>query len=320
MLETAAFYEDYLYEDSEGKLEIYPSVSPENTPLEYHNFDPGNGMHPMPVTKNATIEFAILKELLTNLTEVAEGRNELKDRAAVWQNMLKKIPDYRINEDGAIAEWMDESVHDYYFHRHLSHIYPIFPGTEIDDQGKEELIPYFEKAVDLRKLGSMTGWSLAHMSGIYARLGREQKAFDCVNMLAKVCLLDNFFTLHNDFRFMGITTDRMGDERFAPVQLDASMGIVNAMQEWILRVTGKKLYILPACPVQLENGKAKDLRFFNGTITMRWNLKEQSCFLKITADRDMEVVLVLPFGAGQRELKLSKGEEFRLDLRGKEEN
>lgn len=311
MLGVAEFYEDYIYENKNGELVMYPSVSPENTPREYMNVDLGLG-HPMPVYKNAVIEFAIMKELLRNLISLSENHPEIAAKAEKWKEITEKIPDYIINEDGAVAEWIDKEIHDNYFHRHLSHIYPLFPGTEIEDDARFELIPNFEKAVDLRELGSYTGWSLAHMSSIYARLGRGEKAFETINMLTKVCLLENFFTLHNDFRAMGITTDRMGDERFAPVQLDAVMGTVNAIQEWLIRITKKKIYVLPACPKKLKCGTAKNLGIFGGKISFEWDLAANKIEVDIKAERDVDFQVILPFGKPLVHVSLKKGEKQHI--------
>ncbi len=313
MLETAQFYEDYIYEDDNGMIELYPAVSPENTPLEYLDVPRGTvSGHPMPVSKNPTIEFAILKELLTNLLEISKTHQELHDKAQIWRQMLSKIPDYMMNESGAIAEWMDENVHDYYKHRHLSHVYPVFPGTEIEDTERKDLFPAFKKAVDMRELGYMTGWSLAHMAAIYARLKEGERAFDSLNMMTKVCLLDNFFTLHNDFRDMGITTTDMGDENYAPVQLDALMGSVNAIQEMLVFVSPKKIKLLPACPKELSKGTAK-FSYHSGSITLQWNLEKKLCKAIFSARRNTNLVVEFPFGCERRNLILAAGETCELN-------
>ena len=80
------------------------------------------------------------------------------------------------------------------------------------------------------------------MSCVYARLGEGEKALECLDALAKSCLLDNFFTLHNDWRGMGVTLEY--DD--APVQLDALMGAVEAVSELAARYCSGTLYILPA--------------------------------------------------------------------------
>lgn len=312
MLEAAAFYEDYIYFDRSGMIELYPAVSPENTPAQYHGTGCNTASgHPMPVTKNPTIEFAILKELLTNLIAICAQRSDMKEKVARWKQLLTRIPEYMRNADGAIAEWMDRAVQDCYEHRHLSHVYPLFPGTEIEESGAIDLIPAFQKAVDLRKLGHMTGWSLAHMAAIYARLCKGEKLFDALNMLTKVCLLDNFFTLHNDFRGMGITTVDMGGENFAPVQLDALMGTVNALQEMLLFVSDKKLRLLPACPEQFPKGSAR-LHFFAGEIRLQWDLPQKQAMAVITANRETGISVELPFGGGTRQLQLKAGEKVML--------
>lgn len=307
MIETAKFYEDYIYEDKKGNIVLYPACSPENSPLDYQNVTPTVTGHPMPVTKNPTIEVAIMKELLTNLVEISETHIELSKQADKWKTMLSKIPDYMINESGAVAEWMDKSVHDYYAHRHLSHLYPVFPGTEIEDTGRYELLPAFKKAVDMREIGYMTGWSLMHMAAIYSRLKDSKKVFDCFNMLSKVCLLDNFFTLHNDYRGMGITAIDMGDENFAPVQLDALLGSVNAVQEMLIFVSAKNIKLLPACPEKFSSGSA-NLNFFDGTVKLKWDLNKKHYEAEFKAKRDTSFRLELPFNAGVKQLEMKAGQ------------
>ena len=308
MLETAEFYEDYHYMDKDGKLALYPAASPENSPKQYWPLDIYFGM---PVTKNPTIEIAILKELLTNLVEISSTYPRLKERARVWQEMLNKMPEYRINEDGAVAEWIDPTLTDCYNHRHLSHLYPVFPGTEIEDGGNKKLMKAFQKAVDLREKGSYCGWSMPHMSAIYSRLEQAQDAFATLNALSKVCLLDNFFTMGFDYRDMGITGNDCGSEYRAPVQFDALMSAVNAMQEMLLFVGKNKVKLLPACPKEFNKGRAK-LRIGTGMVEFRWDLDKKLCHGKVIAKRQTDIALVLPFSNEQINLKLNKGEEYKF--------
>lgn len=308
MVEAAAFYEDYYYLDTDGTLALYPAVSPENSPLEFHD---KTKPHSMPVTKNPTVEIAILKELLQNLVSVSAKYPALAEKAKTWQHMLSILPAYYVNEDGAVAEWLDTQVHDAYDHRHLSHLYPVFPGTEIIDTGKTELLSAFKRAVDLREVGSFCGWSLPHMSAIYSRFSEADKAFDTLNALSKVCLLENFFTLGHDYRDMGITTSDCGDESRACVQFDALLGSVNALQEMLLFVTPKLLRLLPACPTAFNAGSAT-LHFATGTCSMRWDLEKQQCHGTISAERTTALTLELPFGAPPQFLQLQAGERFEF--------
>ncbi|MCI8287219.1 MAG: hypothetical protein HFH89_06105 [Lachnospiraceae bacterium] len=63
----------------------------------------------------------------------------------------------------------------------------------------------YEKAVSLRRIDAQTGWSMAHMAAVYARLRKGEAAMECLDNLARSSLLNNFFTLHNDWRGMNIS-------------------------------------------------------------------------------------------------------------------
>lgn len=305
MLEAAAFYEDYVLRDSDGKIAIIPSVSPENTPANFIPDDYQTHMaHPNPVVWNSTMDFAILRELLTNLLALSENFPQDPQRVEVWKAILRDMPDYMVNKDGAIREWMDERLDDFYFHRHLSHIYPMFPGEEITPESP--LFDAFAKAVDLRELGALSGWALAHMSSIYARMARGNQALDCLNTLARGCLLNNLFTLHNDWRDMGVSL-RLD---VAPVQLDALMGTVNALQEMLLYAAPDRLAILPACPDAFDKGEIKDWRFPGGRISFAWNRAESRLTALITAERPVRMQVRFPdwSGIGSAEISMAAGE------------
>ncbi len=306
MMEAAAFYEDFAYQDKDGNFVLYPAVSPENSPIEYHDRSKD---HSMPTTENPTIEIAILRELLTNLIAEAKTRPALSEKAEGWKALLAKLPPYRINGDGALSEWVSEAHGDAYGHRHISHLYPVFPGTEINFRDNRDLMPACKKALDLRTKGSFWGWTLPHMGAVYARFEDGENVFYCMNALAKVCLLENLFTLGHDYRDMGITGYDSGNAYRAPVQLDALMGFVNVTQDMLLYALPNALKILPACPMEYGEGSAK-LHFYGGTVTIHWNLSKKECCGTIEADRDTAFELYLPFDGGRKEVTLRKGETY----------
>ena len=288
--ETALFYEDYAVIGKDGLLCLAPSVSPENTPQNLMPpIDQKQNGHPNPVVVDSTMDIAILKELLTNLLTLNQTHPFPVERTQIWKDMLSRLPEYHINQDGAMKEWQNAALEDNYKHRHLSHIYPLFPGDEV--RRGHPLFNAFEKAVDLRKLGSQSGWSLAHMSAIYARLGRAEAALDCLDILSRSCLLSNFFTLHNDWRDMGLTINA---HPHAPVQLDALMGAVNAIQEVLLRIDGSKLMLLPACPDRFSIGEFTNWSIPAGRISLSWNKTERHLSLSILATTDSEVIVYPP--------------------------
>ncbi len=290
MREALAFYLDFLVTDENGLYKLYPSVSPENTPLNYMPADGKPLAHPMPTTINATMDVALLKELLSHLIDGSRALGGDPAEIAEWGAMLERLPAYRINGDGAVCEWIHPDFEDRYTHRHLSHLYPVFPGHEVTRENNPELFQAFETAVQKREIGAQTGWSLAHMAAVYARLGDGSRALDCLDLLTRASLLPNLFTLHNDWRGMGVSMNMPT----APVQMDANMGVINAVQEMLLQASPGMLKLLPALPDRWRRGRLADWRFHTGRVTLEWDLDAGSFHAEITADRDTQLTVLLP--------------------------
>lgn len=279
MYEAALFYEDFLVKEGE-EYKYYPSVSPENTP---QNFMPTNGVplaHPMPTAINATMDIAIIKELFLHIIEGAKITRIHLDKIAIWEEILLHLPEYAINEDGAVKEWIDPDFEDRYDHRHLSHLYPVFPGNEINEENNKDLFHAFEVAVEKRKLGAQTGWSFMHMAAIYARFGKADKALLCMDLLSQSGILNNFYTLHNDWRNMGMSLNM----REAPIQMDANMGWTNAVQEMLLYNSPSLIKLLPALPSRWKEGKVIDWCFVGGRVSFAWCTNNFEASFKITSD------------------------------------
>lgn len=289
MKAAADFYEDFVVLDENGKVKLYPSVSPENSPLNLIPKGMENTGHTMTTTINSTLDLAIIKELFTNLVKISAENNVYADKIDAWKKIINSIPEYKTNSDGAVKEWQDERFEDRYYHRHLSHIYPVFPGDEITTE--DSRISAFEKAVDLREIGAQTGWSLAHMASIYARFERGNDAMQCLNNIAKTCMQQNLLTLHNDWRRMDISLEMEHD---APIQLDAAMGYVNAVQEMILYSSENLIKLLPALPDNMKHGQIKDWRFVGGTVNMEWDIEKNKFSAQLTADRDITINIKPP--------------------------
>ena len=298
MYEAALFYRDYAVEDGDY-IRLYPSVSPENTP---------EGI-PGVVAQNATMDFAILKELLTNLLCGMEITGMYAHDEASFRNLLAKIPPYMLNKDGAVKEWMHPDIQDNYHHRHLSHIFPVFPGNEVTAHSRPMLFEAFKQAVRLRELGAQSGWSLAHMASIYARMGDGERSVECLDVMAKSVIMESLMTTHNDWRRMGITLEWDGE---AFVQLDAAFGVVNAIQEMLFCYQKDALSILPALPARLTHGSVSGLVFPEGTVDIDWN-EQGTVRITITAHRAVDTSLLL-YGVERCYLKLDAGEKKTIGL------
>lgn len=289
--EVALFYQDFFTLDENGHLCSSPSVSPENSPGNLI----GKPEFPYPeVTRNATMDFAVAKEVLTNLLEGAKQTGMYQDEWDGWEQLLSRIPPYQVNEDGAVREWMDPQFDDNYRHRHQSHLYPVFPGHEVTARENPELFQAFVTAVKKRLsigISSQTSWSFAHMACVYARMGEGDLALECLDNLSRVCVMNNFFTVHNDWRSMGVGLDMPR----APFQIDANMGFTAAVNDMLLLCEKDSLRILPALPAQWQSGSVTGLGAAGGlTVDIRWDMTQKEVSVSLTARSSRLVRLILP--------------------------
>ncbi len=328
MKEVALFYEDYIVKGPDGKNMFFPGSSPENYPSSIKER--------VKVHMNATISYAISKEIFSNLVEACERLGIEQEGVARWKKQLADMPDYQVNEDGAIREWMHPDFTDCYEHRHQSHIYPLFPGTEVTEESNPEIYEACRVAIEKRLvigLSSQTGWSLAHMANVYARLGDGDRALDALNILTRCCLGQNLFTYHNDWRKMGVTTTHVYG-RTSPFQMDANFGIPAAVMEMLCGSTSDMLSILPALPTKWTTGDFKDMLTRTGTrASASWDMEKKTIELKLTSVRENTFDLKFPsevvelntskpeavsdskYGNRYRSVKLEKGDELKLSIR-----
>ena len=323
MNEAAEFFEDFLFEGDDGKYVFSPSNSPENTPK---NIKGANDQHEISV--NATMDVAILKELLTNLIKGANLTNTFTEKTELWEKMLSKLPEYQINEDGAIKEWLHPFYEDNYEHRHQSHIYPVFPGFEITRADNSPLYPAFEKAIELREsvgLKDQSGWSLMYMANVYARMGKSEKALNCLDYVGRSVLLPNFLTVHNDWRRMGVAM--CNDNRKAPVQLDTNMGYTSAISEMLIFSTPDEIFLFNALPNRFRKGEAGPLCTRTlSKVSLKWD--ENNAFADICHNgENRTVTLILPENMvfeqnnkSRLEITLRKNETISLKINRLQEN
>ena len=176
MLEAALFFVDFLQEQ-DGYLVTNPSVSPENTYIL-----PSGESGACCV--GATMDFEILNDLFgacIKASKVLEGESmdftipgvtDVKELPGQLEEILKKLPPIRIDSTGRIMEWMEEYEEAEPGHRHISHLYALYPSEQITVDQTPELAAAARKTLEqrLKNGGGHTGWSRAWIMNHYARL------------------------------------------------------------------------------------------------------------------------------------------------------
>jgi len=249
MKECALFYEDFLIEGKHGKYIFSPSYSPENMPANT----------PSMWHLNATMDVAVAKEVLTNLCTACEELGIEKGSVKRWRKMITKLPDYMINENGALKEWVHPDLKDSYGHRHLSHLYPLFPGLEITEGRRGKLFEACRRAMDKKFHGEgLVAFTCALNACVLARLGDGDAALRELELLAKSpYMLSNLGTL--------VGTG------YPVMQMETSSGVSAAIIEMLLYSDSETIRLLPALPKAWTKGSIKGLRARGGfEVDIEW--------------------------------------------------
>lgn len=194
MEKAVLFFEDYLYTGADGKYIFSPTQSPENTPSNINSQG----------TFNATMDVASAKELLQNTIAASILLGVNKDKIPVWRAMLAKIPDYMINGDGAVKEWLTPLLKDQYNHRHSSQLYALFDGLP-DEIAKDTLLKKaFRKLIEIKldkhwknNSSGFMSFGVVQLGLASTSLGESNLAYQCLIPLVNRYWLNNLASMHN---------------------------------------------------------------------------------------------------------------------------
>lgn len=293
--EVVEFYEDFMQIDENGKYEFAPSYSPENTPL-------GNDS---PTAINATMDVAVAKEVYTNLINGCKLLGMYEEEVEKWEKEKAMLPDYAINEDGALKEWIPANLKDDYHHRHSSHMYPVFPGHEALEEGNDSLLEACHKAAEYRLLDgvdAISGWGLAHLANISARLRDDNLWYLALNRLIQKFTLKNFFTGHNEHSLF---------------QMDANLGITAAVYEMFAYSDTEKVVLFPVWSDRFSTMSIKGLRARGNVVIESLSRDEDDFIVTVTNNGRKTVRIVCPegfsFRNGDREYELQPSETVSLN-------
>ncbi|GAB2560159.1 glycoside hydrolase family 95 protein [Gracilibacillus alcaliphilus] len=276
MKQAVLFCRDWLIEDEEGYYITSPSTSPE------HKFRYGNGTYA--ISHSTTMDMAIIWDLFTNFIEASERlkmEEDLKEEINAIRNNLYPM---KVGRHGQLQEWYEDFEDEDRYHRHVSHLFGIFPGRQLTSNHAEEFYQAARKSLERRGNGG-TGWSLGWKVALWARFKDGEQALQLIdNSLQLVDAVDLV-----NYQKGGVYSNLFGAH--PPFQIDSNFGVTAGIAEMLLQSHDGVLEFLPALPKQWSKGCVTGLRARGGVeVDITWeNAKVSNVTLRACVDNKVYI-------------------------------